>query len=191
MRKVAIARHSKTAWNAACKIIGQEDIPLIAEGRIQSAALGRTLQGSPEVRIEHIVTSDLSRAAETSCTVAQALGLSRARIRKDARFREANLGRLQGKTAAEIASTHGQGILRPPFDFTPFGGETHEEVVERMVSGMHDVARLSDPSGTIATVLVVSHSWAIEAYLRHLLGERVQLGNAEWRILTLQDPPPP
>lgn len=185
MHHIAFARHCRTAWNAMYKIAGQEDIPLSAEGRDQAIALGQKLRDSREVRITHIVTSDLSRATESAQLVAHTIGIDQVLIHMDPRFREVQYGELQGRTIPEIISEYGQQVLRPPFDFTSFGGESYDQVVLRLQAGVRDAMRFSDPGTDCATVLIMSHAWSLEAFFWSFLGEKVQLANAEYRVLDL------
>ncbi len=65
-----IFRHGITNWNLEERIQGRTDIPLNAQGIDQAEELAKCLE---PFEIEQIVSSPLSRAAQTAFTVANAL----------------------------------------------------------------------------------------------------------------------
>lgn len=76
MHNIYFARHGETVWNVENKICGMTDSPLTEKGRQQARELGRKVRESG-VRIDEILYSPLSRAADTAKAVAEATGLPR------------------------------------------------------------------------------------------------------------------
>ena len=74
MHSIYFARHGETVWNVENKICGMTDSPLTEKGRQQARELGRKVKESG-VRIDEILYSPLSRAADTAKAVAEATGL--------------------------------------------------------------------------------------------------------------------
>ena len=67
MHNIYFARHGETVWNVENKICGMTDSPLTEKGRQQARELGRKVRESG-VRIDEILYSPLSRAADTPTT---------------------------------------------------------------------------------------------------------------------------
>ena len=65
-------RHGETDWNLRRLAQGRQDIPLNETGRRQAAEAAASATG---LGIERIVTSPLSRAAETASAVGTAIGI--------------------------------------------------------------------------------------------------------------------
>ena len=73
MHNIYFARHGETVWNVENKICGMTDSPLTEKGRQQARELGRKVRESG-VRIDEILYSPLSRAADTAKAVADRYG---------------------------------------------------------------------------------------------------------------------
>ena len=85
-RKLIMLRHGQTEYNASGRMQGQMDTKLSDVGIRQAEAVARYMKG---VNIGYVVSSDLSRAAETARIVASSRGLP---VHLDPRLRETNLG---------------------------------------------------------------------------------------------------
>ena len=84
--RLVLWRHGRTEWNATGRFQGQLDPPLDEVGRSQAACAAPHLVAAglpPEDTV--VVSSDLSRAAETAATLTALLGVP---LRLDARLRE-------------------------------------------------------------------------------------------------------
>ncbi len=92
-----IMRHGETDWNLENKIQGQSDVPLNDAGRTQAYEMSKKLS---RFNPEYIISSDLSRAAETAQIIGDNLNL---RVKYDTRLREYNFGILTGLTRAELS----------------------------------------------------------------------------------------
>ncbi|KDO15974.1 hypothetical protein SPRG_18482, partial [Saprolegnia parasitica CBS 223.65] len=96
MVELWLVRHGATAWNAEGRWQGQTDVPLSAVGEAQALALGdhlRALHASQP--FDAIVSSDLSRAADTARAIGLALALP---VALDEQLREEQYGVLEGHT---------------------------------------------------------------------------------------------
>ena len=74
VHKVYFTRHGETVWNVENKICGMTDSPLTEKGRAQARELGEKLRASG-LRIDEILYSPLSRAADTARAIAEATGI--------------------------------------------------------------------------------------------------------------------
>ncbi|MBA3819166.1 MAG: histidine phosphatase family protein, partial [Deltaproteobacteria bacterium] len=73
VRRILLARHGETAWNALGRLQGHTDIELNDAGREQARALAALVANH---RISAVWSSDLARARETAAIVATTLGLA-------------------------------------------------------------------------------------------------------------------
>jgi probable phosphoglycerate mutase len=164
--RVVLWRHGQTMWNAERRYQGQTDIPLDETGQAQAQRSARLLAAlGPHV----IVSSDLSRAAETAQMLGELTGIP---VRYDARLRERAGGAWQGMTNHEIRERYPAEWAR----WAPPGGETEEELADRVASAVTDAVGLLPDSGTL---VVASHGSAIRAGLGRLL----RLPEGSWRML--------
>jgi probable phosphoglycerate mutase len=126
-RSIFLIRHAKCGSHGT--LLGAADPPLTAEGRAESAELGRRLR---EESIGRIVSSALCRATETAGIVAAELNLT---VEVDQRLNEISYGAWDGLTWAEIESRFPEaaaGKLSDWFQFTPEGAEPFPEFFERV-----------------------------------------------------------
>ena len=91
-----IMRHGQTDANLGGKIQGQNDIPLNDTGRTQ---VNMAVEKIIPLGIKRIVSSDLSRAAETAGIVAGQLNIN---VEYDPRLREYNFGFLSKMQPGQI-----------------------------------------------------------------------------------------
>jgi alpha-ribazole phosphatase len=154
MTRFCLVRHGQTDWNLEGRYQGQSDVPLNENGRNQAGALAQKLKGYP---FTAIYTSDLVRAKETADILAAALRLP---VICDLRLREIDQGKWEGQLVDDIKARYvelWQQRSVDPASLRPPGGETVEEVANRVHTAMDDIAR-HHPG---ASVLVVSHGLAL------------------------------
>ena len=166
MRRILLARHGETAWNALGKLQGHSDIPLNDVGRDQARALAAELR---DVELAAVWTSDLVRAHETGAIVAAVLGLAAPAV--DPELRERRVGVLEGLTRHECAAQHPQAwqdwIAQTG---TPPGGEPRADAAARLGRAL---GRIAATEG--GPVLVVSHGVVMRLWLMEILGPSVPL----------------
>ena len=111
-----IVRHGQTDWNLNGQIQGQDDIPLNDTGRAQAHNVADKLS---RFNLEYIISSDLSRAAETAQIIGNKLNI---RVEYDSRLREYNFGVLTGMTRKQLDPCSIEAFFTNPtyFDAEPF-----------------------------------------------------------------------
>ena len=90
-------RHGQTNWNIEKKLQGQTDIPLNNSGRKQAEEAAEEIV--KKLKIDRIISSDLSRAIETAEIINKRIGV---KITLDKRLREENYGEYEGRQVADI-----------------------------------------------------------------------------------------
>jgi probable phosphoglycerate mutase len=180
---VLLLRHGRTEWNASGRFQGQLDSPLDSSGVAQAKAAAVALA---PMRPDAIITSDLSRAADTAATVAAELGLT---PRVDVRLREIFLGRWQGLTRAEAREQFPEEYAgwQAGEDARRGDGETYAEVGARAAAAIDE--RLAD-LGPDRLLVAVTHGGTARATIGTLLGidpdtwwRIAPLGNCRWALL--------
>jgi probable phosphoglycerate mutase len=177
-------RHGRTVWNALGRFQGQIDIALDDVGREQAVESARRLAAlAPDL----LVSSDLQRTRDTMAALQALTGTE---VLLDSRLRETYAGEWQGCTGAEIAAQWpeeykawraGDPLLRVG------GGETRQEVAERMSVAVRDIAaKLPDDGLAVLT----THGGAARLGIAALIGMPLErftniggLSNGSWSML--------
>jgi broad specificity phosphatase PhoE len=182
-RRVVLLRHGRTEWNATGRFQGQLDSPLDLIGKAQ--ALGAAVAVAP-MEPDAIVSSDLSRAADTARAVTAEVGVE---LALDPRLREIDLGAWQGLTRAEARERYPDEYAgwQAGEDERRGGGETYAEVGARAAEC---VVEWLDTLGAGATLVAVTHGGTARATIGTLLGlppdtwwRLAPLGNCRWSLL--------
>ena len=157
-RPVLLARHGETDDNREpLRFQGWRDTPLNDTGRRQAEALAERVTGQG---IVSLWSSDLSRARETAEIVGTRLGLQ---VRLDARLREANRGRWEGRLFRDVAAHEPELFAAwmragPQWRFP--GGESLSEQQQRVEACVEDIR-----SGGELPALAVCHGGSIRVIL--------------------------
>jgi uncharacterized phosphatase len=144
-----LVRHGETDWNQQRRIQGLTDIPLNDTGREQARATGRLLARR---RWDGVYASPLSRALETAAIIADELGLPAPQ--PVPALVERNYGEAEGLNFLEIERRY------PDRGSVP-GQESREDVVDRVLPALRDLAREHPDQALV----VVSHGGAIRSVL--------------------------
>ena len=92
---VHLIRHGVTDWNTTNRCMGQQDIPLNAEGWRQAGAVAEYFAERP---VDRVIASDLQRTRETATPLCERKGIP---LESDTRLREICYGALEGWTPDE------------------------------------------------------------------------------------------
>lgn len=164
---VVLLRHGVTDFTVGNRLDGRggADPSLNAKGRAQAAAAAGEL-AERLVGPIHLVTSSLSRAAQTGAAVGDELGVT---AHVDADWDEQHVGAWDGLTFPEIEKKYpGQlARMRVEADFRPDGGESHAELTERVARGFATAVAAAGPGGT---AVVATHRKPLMVVLSLLLG---------------------
>jgi glucosyl-3-phosphoglycerate phosphatase len=185
MQRLVLWRHGRTEWNAAGRFQGQLDPPLDDEGRSQAARVAPQLAAELPAGQTVVVSSDLSRAAETAASLTSVLGVP---LHLDERLREHGMGVWEGLTRDEVAE-------RFPEQFADWvagrpvrgrGGEDAGQVAVRALAALAEL-----PPSPVA--VVVTHGGTAGRLLERLLELGPQhrrvfgpLANCAWSELAVQ-----
>jgi len=154
----ALIRHGQTDWNAERRLQGATDIPLNDVGRGQARDAVAVISG---YEWDAIVSSPLSRAAETADVIAAGLGLTVAR--RLPALSERSFGPAEGLQAGpELDALRIEGGFR--------GAETEDEAADRGLAALEALA--GEFNG--GRVLVVAHGTLLRVSLSRAIGRTLQ-----------------
>jgi probable phosphoglycerate mutase len=162
MTRLIVWRHGNTDWNASDRVQGQSDAPLNDLGREQAAVAAAHLVA---LRPDVIVSSDLSRAADTAAALSALTGLA---VRTDARLRERYYGLWQGLSLAEVAERFPVEHARWRSGDQSPGAEI--ESLDDLGKRVGDALQEAADAWPAATVVVVTHGGAARQGTGYLLG---------------------
>jgi len=167
--RITAVRHGETAWNAVTRIQGHIDIDLNARGLQQAQQVGAALA---DVGLNHIYSSDLSRARNTAAAIAHHAGFAPESVVLVPGLRERGFGVFEGKTHAEIEAEWPEEAQRwrqrlP--NWAPQGGETPLQLRERIIHAVNDIAA-RHPGEHIA---LVAHGGVLDMLYRLATGQDV------------------
>jgi broad specificity phosphatase PhoE len=155
---ILLARHGETNDNIPpIRVQGFTDTPLNDTGRRQAAELAERLAHEP---IASLWSSDLSRARETAEIVGEKIGLG---PRLDARLREANRGRWEGRRFIDIEREEPElypAWRRAGEAFRFPGGESLRDQMDRVLACLRDISDTGE-----LPALVVCHGGSIRVVL--------------------------
>ena len=155
-----LIRHGETQWNADRRLQGWQDTPLNANGLAQAEQL-RAYLSSPqfEPKVTAVVSSDLSRAADTARIATPHLGLP---VQLTPGLRERCFGQLEGMHWDAIQSARRGDPAYAPLPEA--SGETRPVFQARLIKVFEELAR--EHAG--GHVLTFSHGGVIDMMWRKL-----------------------
>ena len=151
----ALVRHGQTDWNAERRLQGATDIPLNDVGRGQARDAVAILA---PYEWDAIVSSPLSRAAETADLIAEGLGLTVSR--RVPELTERSFGPAEGMQAGPELEA-----LRVPGGFK--GAESEDEAADRGIAALEALAE--EFRGQ--RLLVVTHGTLLRVSLSRAIGQ--------------------
>lgn len=159
-----LVRHGETAWNDEGRAQGQSDTPLNARGLAQAELTATRL--SP-LDFEAAYSSDLQRVARTAEAIMAGRDMSFTKMKS---LREKAFGEWEGLTFEEVERSHPTMFRRlfdEDVDFAPPGGESDNQLYDRMKSAADDLlTRHADSEGNI---LVVGHGGSLRGLITSLM----------------------
>jgi broad specificity phosphatase PhoE len=159
---LVVARHGRTAWNAAGRFQGQADPPLDDTGRRQARRLAvRIVPFAPAA----VLSSDLRRARSTAGSIATATG---APVVVDPELRELWLGGWEGldHSEAQAAFPEEYRAWRAGLPVRRGGGETEAEAGRRAAVSIRRAW-----GNRTGPLVVVSHGVVLRAALEVLASD--------------------
>ncbi len=185
LSRLILLRHGQTDFNVAGRMQGHLESVLTPTGLAQAAAAAPVVAA---LAPDRLISSDLSRAADTAELVGAVCGLP---VKLDARLRETHLGQWQGMSVDEIEAEYPGAIAtwRSDAVWAPPGGESRIQVVERSRPVVDEVDAEPSDGGSEA-LLVVAHGGLIAGLVSGLLDLPARawpaiggLGNCRWAVL--------
>ena len=182
---VVLLRHGQTDYNVAGRMQGHIDSTLTETGVAQAAHV------APEIaRLtpDRLISSGLSRAADTADAVAAACGQP---VKLDARLRETHLGEWQGQTVEQIEESYPGAIAvwRSDPAWAPPGGESRIDVVRRALPVVEELDEEFTSPGADTAVLI-AHGGLIAGLVCWMLALPTSawpaiggVGNCRWATL--------
>lgn len=178
---IVLVRHGHTAWSGLGRFAGHADVPLCPEGRREAEACAERLVSHlacyRSVAPAVVLTSDLSRAADTAGAIGRALVGD---VVVDAALREESLGPWEGLTHAQVARRFPQEYeqwRRGRSD--AFGGrEGLDSVANRATAAVSRAAMHAGAGASGRPLVVVTHVNTALALVGRLCGldRRVWIG---------------
>jgi probable phosphoglycerate mutase len=156
---LALVRHGQTDWNAQRRLQGSTDIPLNDVGRGQARDAVAVLQ---DYQWDAVVSSPLSRAAETANLIAAGLGLSV--DRRVPELAERSFGPAEGLQAGPEL----EALRTPDGGFR--GAESEDAAASRGLAALEALAE--EFRGR--RVLVVAHGTLLRVSLGLAIGRTLQ-----------------
>jgi len=158
--RLFLVRHGQTADNVQMRYIGRRDVPLTNTGTRQADQVSEALKAFP---IRAVYTSLLKRTADTAARIQQSCDVP---LHADSRLVEGSFGQWEGLCRDEVIKLGGKDAERLALwesdaSTAPPGGESLEEVQERIVSLVEELYR--EMSGN--SIVLVSHVGPIKALL--------------------------
>ncbi|SOD74480.1 probable phosphoglycerate mutase [Jatrophihabitans sp. GAS493] len=155
MTAVHLVRHGQSDWNAARRLQGQSDEPVLTElGQIQA---GEAAERMRSVGVSSILSSDLRRTRQTAEIIGTRLEVP---VRLDPRLREQSLGKFEG-FALQAALDATEGHDWTDADAALEAGESLRDVAVRITPLVEEIR-----SGLYGDqVVLVSHGDTIRVAL--------------------------
>jgi len=160
VKNIYMMRHGETLFNVQGRTQGWCDSPLTEKGIADAKKAGIFMTNFP-VNFDHFYTSTQERASDTLELVFPKVQYERLKGLK-----ELNFGQFEGHP--QYLEVRDKSTF-----FKQFGGESFEEVADRMLSALTEICQQDDTQN----IFCVSHGASTWSLLIRLLGRRpVELG---------------
>ncbi len=155
MKRIILARHGESEFNAKKIIQGHLDSDLTPQGIVQAHLLALELKNL--FNIQKIYTSDLRRAYKTAYVIADNLGLEPI---KDKRLREMSFGDWEGKSYKDLEEKRFKDWLTNPIKYSLENQEPKERFFSRLKSIWEEIINSEDEE-----ILIVAHGGTIQGLI--------------------------
>ncbi len=194
-KRIFLVRHGETLQHEEPMFIGQYDVELSEDGRIQAEILGREIAQAmredveaealgmdkfgrePMPAIERIYSSDLKRARQTAEIIREHVNKmlpNPVEIEFHEGLRELNLGGWDGKPIREVKEKYSEEFERRGRDIFTFklrnGMENFYDMQYRVVNTLREILRNDDAKD----IIIVAHSGVIRALENNINGLKVE-----------------
>ncbi|HEY8420151.1 MAG TPA: histidine phosphatase family protein [Thermoclostridium sp.] len=186
-----IIRHGESETNKLGLHCGWGDPPLTQLGHEQAKLCGSLIK---HIKFDLVYVSDLLRARQTAEGALPGYSYN-----FSGKLREINVGKLAYQSPEQCLEKYGQLYkeAKEKHDYRYFGGESSEEMMDRIISFMHELENLND--GNIENVAVVAHEGTVDCILSYVLGSdnviqstkldnasvsRFSYNNGKWKLNT-------
>ncbi|MGH7865474.1 MAG: histidine phosphatase family protein [Candidatus Binataceae bacterium] len=161
MGRLILVRHAESEGNRDRRFTTSSAVPITALGRQQArtAALRILKSFRPVI----VVASPFARALQTATIIADVLGLP---VELEHDFREQSFGDLAGKPY-DVVSLESTYEPERAWEWTPPGGESARQVLERTAPALDRVARRYAGDD----VVLVSHGAVMRTLWAHVTGD--------------------
>lgn len=172
---IYLVRHAESVANDLKRISGLMNIPLSEKGVAEATCLGFDFFLN-KIYFDAIYSSNLERANRTAEIINDFQKRGRLVVKKEKNLNEMNFGNAEGYTFEKLAKIYPKSMkswheLGYPQDIP--GQESREEVADRMLQAIKDIAKKEENAQNIC---IVSHGMAILLLLAKLkeVGEKVK-----------------
>ena len=159
-----LVRHGETAWNKEVIFRGRMDIPLNDTGCAQAERVASRLKS---FKVREVITSPLKRAVSTAEAITKTQGIKNCTAEKD--LIDISCGKWEGMSLKDVELQYPHEIAlwkTKPHEFTMPGGESLEDVKNRVTSVLRRAIKEDDESN----IVMVSHRVVLKVMICTLLG---------------------
>jgi len=160
--RIYLIRHGQTQGGEVLRYKGHTDVPLSDVGRAQILRLSEYLE---KKSIDEIYCSDLSRAIDSACIIADKFNLKPIIMPE---FRERHFGRWEGMTFDEINNLYPDDFKNwasDPLRFSPIDGESTLDVSNRIMPALETLINKQPEKN----MLILAHGGVNRVILCNLL----------------------
>ena len=161
--RFGLLRHGRTRWNEEKRIQGSSNSPLSTTGIAGCKRWARFLS-TDRINWHRLLVSPLQRTIDTAGIINEELKVP---LHVVDGFRELDWGRWEGLTLQEIKAISAAELaerVRRGWDFRPPGGESRQEVLDRVLLALNEQAAAWPGEN----LLVITHLGVIKTVLYHI-----------------------
>ena len=169
MIRLYITRHGQTEWNTKKRFQGHKDSELTPLGERQAFWLSERIK---DLKIQKVYSSPIKRAHRTAGILVGDRGIE---IENIDGLKEMNFGLWEGMDEEQLTREYPiqfYNFWNSPHNYTPFGGETYEQVKARAVRELENIIKRH--YGKDENILIVVHGVVLKLLLSHIEGTKLE-----------------